>query len=80
MNLNSDTAQGRGFRTAIQAVIGFFGGLVIAVWSVDGVPQVIYNYVTQNLGHTLLLIGLPAAMTGLVSYLWNVLRKDVPNK
>lgn len=80
MNLNSDTARGRGIRTAVQAVIGFFSGLVIAVWSVDGVPQVVYNYVTSNLGHTLLLIGLPAAMTGVISYVWNLVRKDVPNK
>lgn len=77
--LNNDSAQGRGIRTAVQGLIGIFLGMLTAVWAVDGVPQVVYSYVTDNLGNALILIGLPAVGTGLVSYVWNLLRKDVPN-
>lgn len=77
--LNNDTAPGRGIRTAIQAVIGFVTGLLVAVWAVPGVPDAIYSYVTQSLPNFLLLVGLPAGITGVVSYLWSVARKDVPN-
>lgn len=80
MNINSDTPKGRGIRTAVQGLIGIFTGLITAVWAVDGVPEVVYTYVTNNLGGALLLIGLPAAATGVVSYIWNLMRKDVPNQ
>lgn len=77
--LNNDSAQGRGVRTAIQAVIGFFSGLVISVLTVPGVSEAAYNYVTANLVNTLVLIGIPSVATGVVSYIWNLARKDVPN-
>lgn len=77
--INSDTAVGRGVRTAIQAVIGFFTGLVLVVWAVPGVPDAVFAYVTTNLPQFLLLIGVPAAATGVVSWVWNLLRRDVRN-
>lgn len=80
MNINKDdSAKGRGIRTGLQGLIGIFTGLAVVVWQVDGVPQVVWNYVTTNLTGTLTLIGIPAAMTGLVSYLWNKTSKELPN-
>jgi hypothetical protein len=66
--MNNDSALARGIRTFLQAVIG----TVIAIWSVPGVPEV----VGKNLLSSIVAIGVP---TGLVSFVWNVLRKDVPN-
>lgn len=77
--LNSDTAKGRGVRTAVQALIGFVAGLIAAVWAVPGVAEAVFDYVTDNLVNVLVLVGLPSAFTGVVSWLWNVARKDVKN-
>jgi hypothetical protein len=79
MNLNSDTAKGRGVRTAVQALIGFFVGLIAAVIAVPGVAEAALDYVTANLVNTLVLVGLPSAATGVVSWIWNIVRKDVKN-
>lgn len=77
--VNSDTAVGRGIRTTIQALIGFTVGLALAVWTVPGVPDAIFAYVTSNLPTFLATIGVPSVVTGLVSYLWNLARTDVRN-
>lgn len=77
--INNDSAKGRGFRTFLQAIIGFVVGLVVAVWSVPGVADVAVEYVTKNLTNTLVLVGLPTVATGVVSWLWNVIRKDIKN-
>lgn len=72
--LQNDASAGRGLRTFIQAIIGFVVGLALVVWQVDGVPQAVYNYITTNLGGFLLLVGVPAGVTGGISYVWNRLR------
>lgn len=77
--LNNDSAKGRGFRTFIQAVVGFVVGLITAVWAVPGVSDVAVEYITKNLVNTLVLVGFPTVATGVVSWLWNVVRKDVKN-
>lgn len=77
--LNSDSAKGRGVRTFIQAVLGFIIGLVAAVWAVPGVSDAAFKYVTENLTNFLVLIGFPTVATGVVSWIWNVVRKDVKN-
>lgn len=80
MNLNSDTAKGRGVRTGIQAVIGFVVGLGAAVWAVPGVADAVWQYTTTNLTNVLVIIGLPSATTGVVSWVWNrFFRPEVPN-
>ena len=80
MNINQDdSAKGRGIRTSLQALIGIFTGLFLAVWRVDGVPEVVWGYVTNNLSGALLLIGLPAGVTGVVSYIWNRQSRHLPN-
>ncbi len=77
---SQDSATGRGIKTALQTVIGFtvtfFTGLILAVWQVDGVPQVVLNYVQHNFIQVLLSIGIPAGVAGFV---WNYFRKNVPN-
>lgn len=74
--MNKDSALARGLRTAIQAIVGFIVGLVATVWAVPGVPQAVSTYMTGHAVQLALTVGLPA---GLVAFLWNVLRKDVPN-
>lgn len=77
---SQDSATGRGIKTFIQAVGGFIVGLVVTVWAVPGVPQAVINYVQQNAAQVLLTIGLPVAVsTGVISFIWNFLRKDVKN-
>lgn len=81
MNLNSDTARGRGVRTGIQAVLGALGaflvGLLLTIWKVPGVDKAVMDYVGQHLPELLATVGVSA---GLTSWIWNLLRKNVPNK
>lgn len=80
-SLNNDSARGRGLRTGIQAALAalltFIIGLIMAVWKVPGVPVAVVDYVQGHLIEVLLAIGIPS---GLVSWVWNILRKGVPNK
>lgn len=69
-----DSATGRGLKTAAQAMIGFTVGLVAVVWAVPGVPQAVLDYVQNNAIQVLLLVGVPS---GLTSFIWNLLRKNV---
>lgn len=71
-----DSAVGRGVKTAVQAIIGFFFGLVVVVWNVPGVPGAVIDYTKQNIGQILMMGGLSAGFTSLV---WNMLRRDVKN-
>lgn len=77
---NNDTAVIRGVRTGLQTIVGtfvtFIVGLVLVVWKVPGVSDAVVNYVGANLPVVLLSVGIP---TGLVSFVWNILRKDVRN-
>lgn len=79
MNINSDTAKGRGVRTAVQAFIGFVSGLIVTVLAVPGVSEAVFQYITDNLVNFLVLVGVPSAATGIVSWAWNIFRKDVSN-
>lgn len=73
---SEDSATGRAIKTAVQAIIGFSVGLGIAIWTVPGVPDAVWNYIQGNLLQVLLSVGVPAGLTSLV---WNLLRKDVKN-
>lgn len=81
MNLPSkDSAVARTFRTLLFATVGFLSGLAVAVWKVEGVPEVVQSYLFSNGPELLLLVGVPAALsTGGLSMLWNLYRKDVKN-
>lgn len=75
-----DSATGRGLKTAVQALIGFVVGLVVVVWQVPGVPQAVVNYTQHHFVEILLSVGAPTAVaSGVTSFIWNVLRKRVPN-
>ena len=66
---NSDTAVGRGCRTFLQVVIA----VALAVWKIPGVPETVYRVVQENA-----LVTVPV-LTGVVTVIWNILRKDVEN-
>lgn len=77
MNLPSqDSATGRALKTAMQAIIGFFIGLILAVWAVPGVPEAIIAYIKSNFVGVALMIGVPS---GLTSFIMNLFRPDVKN-
>lgn len=71
-----DSAVSRGIRTFVQAFIGFAVGLIVVVWTVPGVPIAVLQYVSDNWLSLAVELGVP---TGLASFIWNVLRKDIPN-
>lgn len=79
-NQSNDTALVRGVRTSIQAALAtlltFSVGCIFAVWNVPGVPDALLSYIYNNLPQCLMAIGLP---TGIVSFIWNVLRPNVRN-
>lgn len=69
--MNKNTASAKGVRSFIQAVPGFFLGLVVTVWAVPGVREAVVAYV-QNEGLALLaLLFSGAAFTGLFSFFQN---------
>lgn len=72
----SKTPVVKGVRTFFQTLAGLFVGLVLAVWSVPGVPQTVTAYVYANF--VPLLIGLAAFVgvpAGLIAWLQNRLGK-----
>ena len=73
---NNDSALVRSVRTFLQTLIGVVIGLFVVVWAVPGVPHVVYSYLMDNVVPIALSVGIPS---GVASFLWNILRKDVPN-
>ena len=74
--MNQDSAAGRGVKTIVQTIIGSIVGLALAVWAVPGVPGAVTNYISGHIVEILLLVGIPS---GVASFVWNLLRKEVPN-
>lgn len=76
--LQKDTADGKAARTSLQAIPAFFAGLVVAIWSVPGVPEAISNYFAVNGPGLLVALGISAAVAGVVggaiAFVWNILR------
>lgn len=67
--LDKNTPVGKGVRTALQAIVGVVIGLVAAVWAVPGVPEVVQQYLLQNVVVVLLVfVGIPS---GVVAYFQN---------
>lgn len=66
----------KGVRTFFQTLGGLLTGLVLAVWSVPGVPEAVSAYVQHNfvplLAGLLVTVGLPS---GLIAYFQNRLGK-----
>lgn len=58
----------RSVRTAFQAVVALVVGLIVTVWSVDGVPTAVFNY----LGSEVAVLFSTTGVAGLVvGYLMN---------
>ena len=71
---NSDSATYRGLITALQSLITFFIGLLLAVWQVPGVSKVAMDFVWNNAPQTLVAFGIPLIVgTGIISFLYNLL-------
>jgi len=81
MNLpKQDSSTGRAIKTAVQAIVGFVVGLVVVVWNVPGVPHAVVSYTQTHLVDVVIAVGVPTALaSGLTSFFWNFLRKDIPN-
>lgn len=69
---NKNTPEGKGLRTAAQAMVGFIVGLFVYVWAVPGVPEAVINYLSDNWLPLLLATGVPA---GAVAWVQNLLEK-----
>ena len=65
---SKDSALAKGIYTFFQALIG----LAIAVWAMPGVQGVVYQ-------HAVTYFGTVGVSTGVVAYIWNLIRTDVPN-
>jgi hypothetical protein len=74
--IKRDSAFTRALRSAVSALVGFIVGLAITVWAVPGVPHAVILYTQDHIIDLLLTFGLS---TGAVTYIVNLLRKDIPN-
>lgn len=61
-------AKTRGLRTALQAFAGIALGLFTTVWAVEGVPEAVMNYMSDQ---ALLLAGTSSVFAGLIGYFMN---------
>lgn len=71
-----DSAFSRGIRTSLQAASGFILGLFTTIWAVPGVPVAVMHYLTNNALALAVAFGISS---GVIAFVWNLLRKDVPN-
>ena len=81
MNLPSqDSATGRGLKTTVQGFIGATFALLVGLWAatktVPGCNEVVLKFFYDNI---LVLATGAGVSSGVVSFVWNVLRKDVKN-
>jgi len=81
MNLPSqDSATGRGLKTTVQGFIGATVALLVGLFTVTktvpGCNEVILKFFYDNL---LVIAGGAGVSSGVVAFLWNLLRKDVKN-
>lgn len=78
--INKDTPVARGLRSGINAIGGFFAGLVVVVWNVPGVPEAINKYLNDNTVGLLLALGVGTGLAGLaaggIAWLWNTIRRN----
>lgn len=77
---SQDSATGRGLKTTLQGFIGaavaLFVGLLAVTRTVPGCNEAIMKFFYDNL---LLLAGGAGVSSGVVSFVWNLFRKDVKN-
>lgn len=70
--MDKNSPEGKGFRTAYQAIAGTVVAFLYGLWSLPGVPEYITNFLKTE-GFSLLvvlaaLVGIPA---GLIAYVQN---------
>ncbi len=75
----TDSATGRGLKTALQALVTFFIGLIIVVANVPGVTDAVVAYTKDHIVEVIVAFGVPMTVgTGLTSFIYNWLfRSDV---
>lgn len=75
-----DSATGRGLKTTLQGFIGASFALIVGLYAatktVPGCNEVIMKFFYDNL---LIIAGGAGVSSGLVSFVWNLLRSDVKN-
>ena len=62
------TTKDRSLRTGFQALVSVFIGLLVTVWSVDGVPTAVFNYLGSEVA---VLFGTTGVAGLVVGYLMN---------
>lgn len=77
---SADSATGRGLKAGVYSTlvsfVVFSTGLFLALKGVPGCSEALVQYLQQNAVTLALSIGIP---TGLVSFIVNLFRKNVPN-
>lgn len=69
---NKHTADGKGFRTAYQSIVGFVIGLFVVVWAVPGVPDAVGQYVLSNWFSLASVLGLSTGVfAGIAAFIQN---------
>jgi len=75
--LTNDSAGARGVRTSLQALVGFFIGLILVIWNTPGVPQNIQNYLQPYELQLLMLIGIPTVFgSGFIAFLLHLWKEN----
>ena len=64
----------RSVRTGVQAVLSLLVGLVVTVWSVQGVPSAVFNYLSSQ---TAVLFGTTGVAGLVIGYLMNKGKKQM---
>lgn len=76
-----DSSTGRGLKTTIQAgagtlIVTAIINLLVSVWNVPGVPDVVLSWLQENIFK---IAGSIGVSSGIVAFLWNLPRRDIPN-
>ncbi len=64
-----DSITGRAAKTLLQAFLGFFPGLAIAIWAIPEVQYVVVNYLREYLIQLAVIFGINV---GAISFLYNL--------
>lgn len=69
---NKYTPQGKGFRTAYQAVAGTVTAFLTGLWALPGVKEYTVGFIqTQGVALLVVLLGLVGISSGLIAFLQN---------
>lgn len=72
--MNKNTPQGKGIRTAVQAMIGTFVAFFTGLWAIDEVRLYTETFVREEgVALVLVVLGVVGVSAGLISFLQNKL-------